>query len=433
METDKKHIIWKAWVNICRFVLGGLFIFSGFVKAVDPLGSFYKIQDYLTAFGMITWFPKYLPLLIGIILSAIEFCVGIFLFLGIRRKIASTLALLLMCVMTPLTLYLALANPVSDCGCFGDAWVLTNWQTFGKNVVLLIAAISVFKGREQIIRFITMKMEWMVSMYTFLFVFALSFYCLQYLPILDFRPYKIGTDIQSSMQIPEGAKPSIFESRFILEKEGKKQEFTLENYPDSTWTFVETRTILKEKGYETPIHDFSMMSLETGEDITDSVLSDKGYTFLLVAHRIEEADDSNIDLINEIYDYSVEHGYGFYALTSSPEDEIESWREKTGAEYPFCQMDDITLKTIIRSNPGLLLIKDGTILNKWSDTRLPDEYVLPDSLDKIELGQQKLENNWYTIGYVLLWFIIPLTMVICVDILVIKRRERKRKIEKVIK
>lgn len=433
METDKKHIIWKAWVNICRFVLGGLFIFSGFVKAVDPLGSFYKIQDYLTAFGMISWFPKYLPLLIGIILSAIEFCVGIFLFLGIRRKIASTLALLLMCVMTPLTLYLALANPVSDCGCFGDAWVLTNWQTFGKNVVLLIAAISVFKGREQIIRFITMKMEWMVSMYTFLFVFALSFYCLQYLPILDFRPYKIGTDIQSSMQIPEGAKPSVFESRFILEKEGKKQEFTLENYPDSTWTFVETRTILKEKGYEPPIHDFSMMSLETGEDITDSVLSDKGYTFLLVAHRIEEADDSNIDLINEIYDYSVEHGYGFYALTSSPEDEIESWREKTGAEYPFCQMDDITLKTIIRSNPGLLLIKDGTILNKWSDTRLPDEYVLPDSLDKIELGQQKLENNWYTIGYVLLWFIIPLTMVICVDILVIKRRERKRKIEKVIK
>ena len=433
METDKKHIIWKAWVNICRFVLGGLFIFSGFVKAVDPLGSFYKIQDYLTAFGMISWFPKYLPLLIGIILSAIEFCVGIFLFLGIRRKIASTLALLLMCVMTPLTLYLALANPVSDCGCFGDAWVLTNWQTFGKNVVLLIAAISVFKGREQIIRFITMKMEWMVSMYTFLFVFALSFYCLQYLPILDFRPYKIGTDIQSSMQIPEGAKPSIFESRFILEKEGKKQEFTLENYPDSTWTFVETRTILKEKGYEPPIHDFSMMSLETGEDITDSVLSDKGYTFLLVAHRIEEADDSNIDLINEIYDYSVEHGYGFYALTSSPEDEIESWREKTGAEYPFCQMDDITLKTIIRSNPGLLLIKDGTILNKWSDTRLPDEYVLPDSLDKIELGQQKLENNWHTIGYVLLWFIIPLTMVICVDILVIKRRERKRKIEKVIK
>lgn len=413
-------------MNLCRFLLGALFIFSGFVKAVDPLGSFYKIQDYLTAFGMISWFPSYLPLFFGVALSAVEFCAGVFLFLGIRRKVAATLALLLMCVMTPLTLYLALANPVSDCGCFGDAWVLTNWQTFAKNIVLLIAAIAVFRRQDMIVPFITAKMEWMISMYTFLFVFVLSFYCLANLPILDFRPYKIGVNIKAGMEIPEGSKPSVFESRFVLEKDGKRQEFTLDNYPDSTWTFIEARTVLKEKGYEPPIHDFSMMSLDTGEDITDSVLSDKGYTFLLVAHRIEEADDSDIDLINEIYDYSVEHGYGFYALTSSPEDEIELWRDKTGAEYPFCQMDDITLKTIIRSNPGLLLIKDGTILNKWSNNRLPDEYVLTGSLDKIELGMQKHVSDLKTIAYVLLWFIFPLMVVICVDILVVKRRERNR-------
>ena len=406
-------------------MLATLFIFSGFVKAVDPLGSFYKIQDYLAAFGIISWFPTYLPLLFAIILSSAEFCVGVFLFFGVRRKIASTLALLLMSVMTSLTLYLALANPVSDCGCFGDAWVLTNWQTFGKNIVLLIAAIAVFRERKLMFRFVTLKIEWMVSLYTLLFVFALSFYCLEYLPVLDFRPYKIGADIKAGMEIPEGAKPSVFESRFVLEKDGRQQEFTLDNYPDSTWTFVETRTVLKEKGYEPPIHDFSMISLDTGEDITDSVLTDKGYTFLLVAHRIEEADDSNIDLINEIYDYSVEHGYGFYALTSSPDEEIEMWRERTGAEYPFCQMDDITLKTIIRSNPGLLLIKDGTILNKWSDNQLPDEYVLNDSLDKLELGQQKQVNKLHTIGYVLLWFIVPLTLVVGIDILIIKRRERK--------
>ena len=420
-------LIKLVWVNACRFLLAALFIFSGFVKAVDPLGSFYKIQDYLTAFGMISWFPTYLPLLFAIILSSAEFCVGVFLFFGVRRKVASTLALFLMGVMTPLTLYLALANPVSDCGCFGDAWVLTNWQTFGKNIILLIAAVTVFKERKLIIRFITLKMEWMVSLYTILFVFALSFYCLEYLPVLDFRPYKIGVNIKAGMEIPEGAKPSVFESRFVLEKDGRQQEFTLDNYPDSTWTFVETRTVLKEKGYEPPIHDFSMISLSTGEDITDSVLTDKGYTFLLVAHRTEEADDSNIDLINEIYDYSIEHGYGFYALTSSPDEEIEAWRDRTGAEYPFCQMDDITLKTIIRSNPGLLLIKDGTILNKWSDSQFPDEYVLNDSLDKLELGQQKQENNLHTIGYVLLWFIVPLMLVLGVDILVIKRREKKNK------
>lgn len=140
------------------------------------------------------------------------------------------------------------------------------------------------------------------------------------------------------MEIPEGAKPSVYDTRFILEKDGVKKEFSLEDYPDSTWTFVEARTVLKEKGYEPPIHDFSMLSVETGEDITEKVLTDEGYTFLLVAHRIEQADDSNIDLINEIYDYSVEHGYGFYALTSSTEEDILQWRDRTGAEYPFVRL-----------------------------------------------------------------------------------------------
>lgn len=420
-------------VNACRFLLGITFIFSGFVKAVDPLGSYYKIQDYVTAFGIAEWIPAFVLLLFGIILSSLEFSIGIFLFLGIRRLISSLLAMLLMIVMTPLTFYLAIANPVSDCGCFGDAWVLTNWQTFGKNVVLLAAAIIVFRRYKQIVRFITAKMEWLVSMYTLFFVFVLSFYCLANLPILDFRPYKIGTDIKAGMEIPEDAKPSVFETYFILEKDGKQQEFTLDNYPDSTWTFVEARTVLKEKGYEPPIHDFSLIELSTGEDITDSVLAYKGYTFLLVAHRIEEADDGNIDLINEIYDYSVEHGYKFYALTSSSEEAIEEWCDQTGAEYPFCQVDDITLKTIIRSNPGLLLLKDGIILNKWADNQIPDEYALTDALDKLELGKQKPVNEWHTIGYVLLWFVIPLLLVIAVDILVVKRRMKKKTQQVVVK
>lgn len=432
LETDKLHIIVKVWANVCRFLLGGTLIFSGFVKAVDPLGAFYKLQDYLIAFGIISWFPTYLPLFFSIVLSAIEFCAGVFLFLGIRKQLSSTLALLLLIVMTPLTLYLALTNPVSDCGCFGDAWVLTNWESFGKNVVLLIAAIVVFRRKRMVVRFITAKMEWMISMYTIFFVFALSFYCLRNLPILDFRPYKIGTNIKTSMEIPNGAKPSVFESRFILEKNGKRQEFTLDNYPDSTWKYIETRTLLKEKGYEPPIHDFSLVNLKTGEDITDSILTNKGYTFLLVVHRIEDANDSNIDLINEIYDYSVEHGYGFYALTSSPDDDIEVWCDKTGAEYPFCLMDDITLKTIIRSNPGLLLIKEGTILNKWSDNQLPDEYVLTDTLDNLELGKQKQVSDLHVIGSVLLWFIIPFMMVVGVDVLVVRRRDKKRKMQKLL-
>ena len=303
--------------------------------------------------------------------------------------------------------------------------MLTNWETFIKNVLLLLAAIGAFKGRKMLVRFISQKMEWLVSLYTLFFVFTLSFYCLDRLPVLDFRPYKVGKNILEGMTMPEGAKPSVYESVFILEKNGEKKEFTLENYPDSTWTFVDTRTVLKEKGYEPAIHDFSMIELNTGEDITEDVLTDMGYTFLLVAHRIEEADDSNIDLINEVYDYSVEHGYKFYCLTSSPEEQIELWKDKTGAEYPFCQMDDITLKTMIRSNPGLMLIKNGTILNKWSDEDIPDEYVLTDKLENLPLGQQKVGNDTHTVGFVFLWFVIPLLLVLGVDVLVVRRRERR--------
>ena len=142
MKVRNLHIIQKTWVNACRFLLAVAFIFSGFVKAVDPLGFQYKIQDYLEAFGMLSWFPSFFPLLAAVILSAIEFSIGVCLFFGIRKKTTTLLAFLLMIFMTPLTLYLALKNPVSDCGCFGDAWVLTNWETFGKNIVLFIDEIE---------------------------------------------------------------------------------------------------------------------------------------------------------------------------------------------------------------------------------------------------------------------------------------------------
>jgi hypothetical protein len=411
-------------INACRFLLAVSFIFSGFVKAVDPLGSTYKIQDYLEAFGLLAWLPSFFPLVGAITLSTLEFALGVMLFLGIRKGTATSLILLLMCFMTPLTLYLAIANPVSDCGCFGDALTLTNWETFAKNIVLLSTAVATFKWRYLIIRFISPKSEWLASLYAVVFIVIMSIYCLIHLPILDFRPYGIGVNICEGMSMPPDAKPSVYESVFILEKDGEKKEFTLDNYPDSTWTFVDTRTVLKKKGYEPPIRDFSMKNPETGDDITAEVLGDKNYTFLLIAHRIEEADDSDIDLINEIYDYSVEHGYAFYCLTSSPDDEIELWKDKTGAEYPFCLTDDMTLKTIIRANPGLVLIKDGTILNKWNGREFPDEYVLTDSLDKLKLGEVQSAGNLYKIGLALLWFILPLLLVLGMDVFLVKRSAR---------
>lgn len=336
LETEREHIIKPVWINAYRFLSATPLIFSGFMKAVDPSGSFYKIQGYLTALGTISWFLTYLLLLFAIILLSAESCAGIFLFPDVRRKVASTLALFLMGTMTPLTLYFTLANPVSGRGCFGDAWALVNWQAFGRDIILLAAAVTVFKEWKFTIRSTALKTEWMVSLYTTLLVFILSFYYLEYLPMLDFRPYKTDANIKAGMEIPEGAKPDVFESRFVLEKNGRQQELTSDNYPDSMWAFVETCTVLKEKGYESFVHDFSMISLSVGEDIIDNVLTDKEYTFLLVAHRTEGADDSNINLTNEIYDYSMEHGYGFYALTSSSGEKIGVWRGRTGAKYPLC-------------------------------------------------------------------------------------------------
>ena len=406
---------WKWIVNICRFILGATFVFSGFVKAVDPLGTYYKIQDYLAAFGMQQLLPDIVPLLMSVLLAVLEFAVGMHLLLGIKRRFTTRLALLIMLVMTPLTLYLALTNPISDCGCFGDALVLTNWQTFGKNVVLLTCAIVLMITPWAMVRFLTKKMEWTLSNYCIVFALALAGYCLATLPIIDFRPYKIGNNIREGMEIPEGAKPTIFDTRFIMEKDGVKQTFTVDNYPDSTWTFVSAETVVVEKGYEPPIHDFVMESLETGEDITDEVLDDPGYTFLLIAHRTEEADEGNIDLINELYEYCQENGYKFYALSSSSAEAIELWRDRTGAEYPFCIMDDITLKTMVRSNPGLMLIKGGVILNKWPDSQLPDEFDLTDKLEQLPLGQVKEVNDLRTLGIVGLWYIVPLLLIILID------------------
>ena len=424
----KNSTAWKWVVNCCRFILGVTFVFSGFVKAVDPLGTCYKIQDYFTAFGILQLMPDIVPLALSVFLAVMEFGVGMHLILGIRRRVTTLLALLIMLVMTPLTLYLALTNPISDCGCFGDALVLTNWQTFGKNVVLLICAVVVFMTPWNMVRFLTKKMEWTLSTYSIVFVFVLACYCLATLPIIDFRPYKIGNNIREGMEIPEGSKPTVFDTRFIMEKEGERQTFTVDNYPDSTWTFVSAETIVVEKGYEPPIHDFVMESMETGEDITDEVLDDPGYTFLLVMHRTEEAEEGFIDLINELYDYSVEHGYGFYALSSSSAEAIEQWRDRTGAEYPFCIMDDITLKTMVRSNPGLMLIKNGVVLNKWADSQMPNEFDLTDRLEELPLGVMKDVSDLRTLGWVGVWFVAPLLLIILIDR--IFNRHNNKKIKK---
>ena len=425
MEIDKRHRIIGIVTTVCRFVLAVVFIFSGFVKAIDPLGTQYKIQDYLDAFGWTDVFPDFFPFLASVLLGMLEFCLGVYLFFGIRRIIAPRAVVALMAVMTPLTFWLALDNPVSDCGCFGDAVVLSNWETFWKNVVLLAMSVVVLKWRKRLFPLVTTRFDWLIALYGFVYILCMTIYCYRELPVFDFRPYYVGADIRKGMEIPEGEELSKLETLFVMQKDGVKKEFTLDNYPDNTWTFVDTRTVVKEQGYEPPIHDFSMINYEDGEDMTEQVLADKNYTFLLVAHQLGLADDSKIDLINELYDYSLEYGYAFYCLTSSSDEDIEEWRANTGAEYPFCLMDNITLKTMVRSNPGLILLKEGKVIRKWSVNNLPDEYQLAGALENLPIGHVDNQSYVRKTALVIAWFVFPLFL-ICLSDLMWERYRKKR-------
>lgn len=419
----KSNKIKKYLVEISSILIGCVFIFSGFVKAVDPLGSAYKFQDYFAAFGM-SWLNS-MALPASFILSALEFALGVSILLRIYRKFNAFLILAFMLFMTPLTLYLAIADPVSDCGCFGDALVISNWETFFKNVILLAAAICIFLWQKQLSPLFSKKSYWLVTLYIYIFVFGVSSFCYVNLPILDFRPYKIGANIPELMIIPDNAPQDEYETTFIYSKDGVEKEFTLENYPanDSTWIFVDAHSKLIKKGYTPPIHDFTITNTN-GNDITDIVLEDQSYTFLLIAYKFEKADDSNINEINEIYDYSKKYGYNFYALAASGQNTINSWIENTGAEYPVCTTDEITLKTIVRSNPGLILMKQGTIINKWAHKNIPSGEELKNPIEETAWGQMPPnKDNKVIISSALILF-IPLLLLFLIDYFVYQKKRK---------
>ena len=402
-------------VNVCRFVLAATFIFSGYVKAIDPLGTLYKLKDYAAAMSLNGLLPDWVLVGVAIALGALEFALGVFMLFAVRRHVVSRITLAFMAAMTGLTLWIFVADPVKDCGCFGDALKLTNGETLLKNIVLIACAALVAWRPADMARFISRSNQWIVRYYTVAYIVITSVYCLYTLPIFDFRPYHVGMNIKQGMEIPEGAEQPEFESTFLLRKNGETREFTLDNYPDSTWEYVDTRTVQTKKGYEPPIHDFALTSCDTGEDITEQVLTKKGYTFLLVSPRLAVADDSNFGDIDQIYEYAEENGADFYCVTASANDEIERWRDLTGAEYQFCNADETTLKTMIRSNPGLMLLKDGTIIGKWSHNTLPQTDDLTAPLQQLTIGKAQNDSTTERLLIVLLTFFLPLSALTLAD------------------
>ena len=415
---------------VARVLLGATFIFSGFVKAVDPLGTTYKIEDYLKAFG--GFFTSLLPLAeaAAICLITFEFVLGVCLLLNVRTKVTSWLALLMMVVMTPLTLYLALTNPITDCGCFGDAIVLSNWATFWKNVVLLALVIVLLFTRNAIAQTFSGKVEAAITALAVAAVAVFMWYNLSHLPVIDFRPYKVGNNIPQLMEYPDDAPVDEYQTTLIYAKDGVEQEFTIDNYPknDPDWTFVDSRSVLIKKGYEPPIHDFEIVTYTDAEDITDQVLDDENVT-LAVLYEIEKTDQRQLGKLLKLALGCYVDDRSFFLLTGSGMNVIEDFMQQRVApvlenrfgmryalsatddnavndsqiegffvnfydyiERAICTTDPVTLKTIVRANPGIVRLSEGTITEKYNLRNIDDD-KLNEPLEKLPQTIQAIYDS----------------------------------------
>lgn len=390
----------KLLTKILRVFTGLIFIFSGFVKGVDPLGTSYKITDYFLFLGAGSW--DTLSLGLSVILCTAEFITGIMLLSGAFIKTASWMAMIFMLAFTPLTLYLAIFNPISDCGCFGDAIHLSNWQTFFKNVIIFAIVIFLFIRRKDQGWSLTRRASAAtVTVFTLLFWLFTALNIIN-LPLIDFRPYKTGTDINKAMTVPPGAPADKYDIRFIYEKNGEQKLFTINDYPanDTTWKFVDQKSVLISKGYVPPVHDFSLVTSD-GLDITGEVLSDPGYTLLMVTGKVEKAAVMNLVKGFRIAEKASVNNVKFYSLTASSKKNAAP----LAARYPVLYCDEVTLKTVIRANPGFVLLHHGIVLAKWSVMSLPEPAAFSNP-EKVASEKRHSDNSRKVITFVLLGVLI---------------------------
>lgn len=366
--------------HLARIAFGLIFIFSGFVKGIDPLGSTYKFTDYFHAMDLDSLVWASFPL--GVILAFAEFAIGIAFLFNWRMKIFSWLGLLFMAFFTPLTLWIALKNPVTDCGCFGDALTISNWETFYKNIVFLVLAIVVLVNRSWFEEQVKSRLPLVASLLAFVVYFGIVYHSYQHLPLIDFRPYKVGVNIPEAMSMPEDAEPDVYENIFYYKNKnsGKVEEFSEETYPwqdTANWEYHDMQSNLIKEGYHPPIHDFRIESPE-GDDIADFFLYDENYVLMLVAYDLSKTNTKNQDEVNALAEWAQGKGYSFICLTSSLPDEARDFADNYGAPYEFFNADEVTLKTLIRSNPGLMVLKNGTIVGKfhYNDIPTPEEFAV---------------------------------------------------------
>ena len=350
--------------TLCRLLLAGTFVFSGFVKIVDPQGMCHKLEAYALALGQTFTDSDLAVRFAAGIIGVFEFVLGIYILLGIRRKLTTRITLVFMAAMTALTVWIYLKNPVPDCGCFGEAVVLTNGQTLAKNIVLLLCSLFLTRYPLYLHRLISERNQWVISIYAWVYAAGVCYTSFRNLPVLEFTPYTVGADLRGAV---EG-------------------------------------TVKADDGGISPLANF-YLNTPQGDDCTFEVLADTSWQFLLIAPDCATADDGCCDRINSLYDYCVDKGYAFSMATASAPQDIYDWIDRTGAAYPILLADETELKSAVRANPGLMLLHNGRIAAKWSNNNLP-EYR-----DEDDITANVPTSSTSPLTRMLLWFIVPLLLI----------------------
>lgn len=406
---SKKSIFYTMLANISRVLLALVLVLSGFVKAVDPKGTMYKLQEYADAFSIDAFSSDWL-LFFAVVLAAAEFLLGLFMFMGVYRRFVAFMVFLVFIIFTPFTLYVAISDVVPDCGCFGDAFGMSNTASFVKNLFLLLLSVIVFLGRRRFVINISAKNRWMVVLFSLFYIAFIEAVSLTYVPILDFRNYAVGNNLRELVQ----GESDTYKVVLTYEKNGEQRGFEQDSLPDETWSYVETHSELVAKGRKPVVGDFSILDWESDYDVAQDVLADTGFVCILVAELLEEASVGRVDKINDLYDYCLEYNVTFLAATSSDETEIELWRKRTGAEYPVCWADNMLLRGMTRANPGVVLLNDGVIVGKWNVAGMPEaeQMMSPTSY-------RKAKDEVFGMDGKLFWtliLVLPLVVIIFIDL-----------------
>jgi len=375
---------WPIITHIARILVGCLFIFSGFIKSNDAVGFSYKLEEYFEVFkgdtglSLFDWMA-HISLPLAIIICVSEVALGFLLLIGFKKELTLWLLLAQIVFFTFLTFYSACYNKVTHCGCFGDAIKLTPWESFWKDITLLVLITLLFSGKDNINPLFNGMISNALTIIAIVASIWFPIHCYRNLPMIDFRAYAPGLSICEGKKPGPNYKPAVYESHFMYKniQTGDTTEFTDKNYPwqDTLhWKFHRSlpSKVLSPEVDAAKIPDFTITDLD-GNNVTDSILGNKNYNFYLVCYDLNKtAQDAELMAkINDFYTLCEKNKINFIALTASSNEQISEFKHKYNALYDFYNMDGIVLKTMIRSNPGLMLMHDCRVVNNWHYNNFP--------------------------------------------------------------